>query len=218
MSGISIVVADDHPMFVGGLRALLETEPELHLTGVARTGTEAVELVRRERPDVVLMDLQMPELSGVEATRRIVAEQPATGVLVLTMFDDDQSVFAAMRAGARGYLLKDADEDDLLRAIRAVADGEAIFGPGIARRLIEFFATGAGPAGGDLAARAFPQLTEREREILEMIAAGLSNGEITRRLVLSPKTVRNHASNIFAKLRVASRAEAIVAARKAGLG
>jgi DNA-binding NarL/FixJ family response regulator len=217
VTDISIVVADDHPMYVGGLRALLETEPGLRLVAVARDGDEAVEVVARERPDVVLMDLQMPGLSGIEATRRVVAAQPETAVLVLTMFDDDQSVLAAMRAGARGYLLKDCGEEELLRAIRAVAEGEAILGPGVANRLGGLL--GGDPAAGrELSARSFPQLTVREREILELLAAGHSNSEITRRLVLSPKTVRNHVSNVFAKLGVSSRAEAIVAARNAGLG
>jgi DNA-binding NarL/FixJ family response regulator len=218
MTTLSIVVVDDHPMFVGGLRALLETEPELRLAGVARNGEEALEVVAREQPDVVLMDLQMPGMSGVEATRRILREQPDVAVLVLTMFDDDHSVFAALRAGARGYLLKDTNEEELVRAVRAVGDGEAIFGAAIANRLIDFFAAREPTGDRDLAQRAFPQLTDREREILELVAAGLSNTDITRRLVLSPKTVRNHVSNIFGKLQVASRAEAIVAARKAGLG
>jgi DNA-binding NarL/FixJ family response regulator len=159
------------------------------------------------------MDLNMPGGDGIEATRRIVATSPHIAVLVLSMYEDDEQVFGALKAGARGYLLKGADRGELVRAIRSVASGGAIFGPGIARRLMSFFA--ARPA---VDVTAFPELTEREREILDMVARGLSNTEITRRLVLSPKTVRNHVSNIFSKLQVADRAQAIVRAREAGLG
>jgi DNA-binding NarL/FixJ family response regulator len=166
------------------------------------------------QPDIVVMDLNMPGLNGIDATRAILRANPGTGVLVLTMFDDDESVFAAMRAGARGYLLKGADKDEIARAVLAVASGEAIFGPAVAQRVIDYFST-ARPAGQP---PAFPELTEREREILELIAQGHRNPAIAKRLVLSPNTVRNHVSSIFAKLQVADRAQAIIRAREAGLG
>lgn len=210
---IRILIADDHAGFRSGLAALLGTQPELALVGEAATGDEAVAAALRLQPDVVLMDLNMPGLDGIAATRRIVDTSPHIAVLVLTMADNDAAVFDALRAGARGYLLKGADRAELGRAIRAVASGEAIFGPDVARRLMAFFATGASPR-----ATAFPELTEREREILELIARGLSNQQIVNRLVVSPKTVRNHVSNIFSKLQVRDRAEAIVRAREAGLG
>ena len=209
---IRVLVADDHPFFRDGVRALLDSVSDTQVVGEAATGDEAVELALAARPDVVLMDLQMPGLDGIGATRRIVRGAPETGVIVLTMFDDDDSVFAAMRAGARGYLLKGADQDELLRAVRAVAAGEALFSPAIARRLMGFFA--ALPRGPQI----FPELTEREREVLELIAQGVGNQDIAQRLSLSPKTVRNHGSIIFSKLQVADRARAIVLAREAGLG
>lgn len=210
---IRILIADDHPLFRRGLRAALDNESEFEVVGEAETGEQVVERTLELQPDVVVMDLQMPGKSGIEATREIVRQSPHLGVLVVTMFEDDDSVFAAMRAGARGYLLKGADHDEMARAIRAVASGEAIFGVALAARLIDYFAASAGGP-----ARAFPQLTAREREILELIAQGRRNPEIARRLVLSPKTVRNHVSNIFAKLQVIDRAQAIVKARQAGLG
>src|SRR5262245_59736147 len=191
---------------------LLDAQPDegAEIVGEASNGLEAVELARELQPDVVVMDLQMPELNGIEATQRIVEESPHIGVLVLTMFEDDDSVFAAMRAGARGYLLKGADQAEIVRAIHAVGSGEAIFGPHIARRVMDFFS-------GERTAVPFPDLTAREREVLELVAQGRSNAEITRALVLSPKTVRNHVSNVFTKLQVADRAQAIVKARDAGL-
>jgi DNA-binding NarL/FixJ family response regulator len=207
-----IVVADDHPLFRDGLRTVASLEPDLDLVGEASNGVDAVTLALELEPDVVVMDLHMPDLNGIEATRQIVEARPEAGVLVLTMFQDDDSVFAAMRAGARGYLLKGAGHDEVVRAIAAVARGEAIFGPAIAQRVIEFFAQPAAPA------QPFPELTVREREILELVAQGRSNGEIAARFVLSPKTVRNNVSSIFTKLRVADRAQAIVRAREAGLG
>jgi DNA-binding NarL/FixJ family response regulator len=211
---IRILVADDHGPFRAGLRALLETAGDLEVVAEAGDGEAAVAAVRATAPDVVLMDVNMPGLDGVAATRRIGDLAPHVAVLVLTMHDDDETVFAAVRAGARGYVLKGAGRAELLRAVRAVASGEAIFGPAVARRLVAFFDRPApvpDPA-------AFPELTEREREILDLVARGRSNAEITAELVLSPKTVRNHVSNVFAKLQVRDRAEAIVRAREAGLG
>jgi DNA-binding NarL/FixJ family response regulator len=210
---IDILVADDHPAFRRGLELMLVEVADFRIVGMAETGTRAVELAGSLAPDVVLMDLRMPDLDGIEATRRIGRIAPAPAVVVLTMFEDDDSVFAAMRAGARGYLLKGADQEEIVRAIRAAAAGEAIFGPEIASRVISHFARGAGSTTA-----AFPSLTDREREVLEMIAAGKGNATIAHELVISLKTVRNHVSNIFTKLQVPDRAGAIVKARKAGLG
>lgn len=211
---IRVLVADDHAAFRSGLRALLTTVEDISLVGEAATGDEVVTLAAARQPDVVLMDLNMPGQNGISATRRIVEAGPHIAVLVLTMYDDDASVFDAVRAGARGYLLKGARREEIVRAVRAVHSGEAIFGPGVARRLMAYFARPA----PDAAAEAFPELTDREREILGLVAQGMSNADITNRLVLSPKTVRNHVSNIFSKLQVRDRAEAIVRAREAGLG
>ncbi len=220
MNPLRVLIADDHPLFRSGLRALLGAVPDMAVAGEATTGKEAIALAAELQPDVIVMDLQMPGISGIEATRRILDAIPHIGVLVVTMFEDDYSVFAAMRTGAKGYVLKDADEEDMLHAIRAVGKGEAIFSPAIAQRVIDFF-TGArrrSEVERAVPARAFPELTSREREVLDLIAQGLSNPEIAARLYLSPKTVRNHISNIFAKLQVADRAQAIVRAREAGLG
>ncbi|MBA2712117.1 MAG: response regulator transcription factor [Rubrobacteraceae bacterium] len=213
-SNIRILIADDHALFRGGLNALFLSVSDTEVVGEAATGEEAVALAADLQPDVVLMDIQMPGINGIEATRAIVRNSSHAGVIVVTMFEDDDSVFAAMRAGARGYVLKGADQDEILKVIRAVADGEAHFGLEIASRLMDFFSTPR-PA---TPSEAFPELTAREREVLDLIAAGLSNQEIARHLYLSPKTVRNHISNIFTKLQVADRAQAIVRARKAGLG
>ncbi|RME80411.1 MAG: DNA-binding response regulator [Caldilineae bacterium] len=210
---IRLLIADDHPVFRFGLRALLQGEPGMEVVGEATTGREAVDMALALRPDVVLMDLNMPEFNGIEATRRIRSDAPEIAVLVITMFDDD-TVFAAMRAGARGYLLKGAEGEETLRAVRAVAHGEAIFSPGIADRIMDYFAHASSHANST----PFPELTERELEVLTLIAQGLTNRAIANRLVLSEKTVRNHVSNIFGKLQVADRAEAIVRARDAGLG
>jgi DNA-binding NarL/FixJ family response regulator len=210
----SILLADDHAIFRYGLRAMLGSTPEFEVVGEAATGEEAVARATELRPDVVFMDIQMPGVNGIEATRRIVESDPSVGVVILTMFDDDDSVFAAMRSGARGYVLKGADADEVLRVTRAVASGEAHFGPGIAQRLMSFFSTPKPTALSEV----FPELTAREREVLDLIASGRGNAEIARRLFLSPKTVRNHVSNIFTKLQVADRAQAIVRAREAGLG
>ena len=209
-----VLIADDHTSFRSGLRALLETAGDMAVVGEAGTGDETVSKAVALQPDVVLMDLNMPGIGGLEATRRIVDQAPHVAVLVVTMYDDDDSVFDAVRAGARGYVLKGAQRAELLRAVRSVVAGEAIFGPGVARRLLASFARPR-PA---LGAAAFPELTEREREILELVARGRSNAEITAQLVLSPKTVRNHVSNIFSKLQARDRSEAIVRAREAGMG
>jgi DNA-binding NarL/FixJ family response regulator len=213
MEPLRVLIADDHPLFRDGLRALLASAPDTEVIGEAASGSEAIERALELQPDVVVMDLHMPEVNGIEATRRIVESSPHVGVLVLTMFEEDDSVFAAMRAGARGYLLKGSDHDETLRAIRAVGSGEAIFGAAIAERLMAFFASAP-----SVLPQAFPELTDREREVLELIARGETNAAIASRLSLSQKTVRNHVSNVFTKLRVADRAQAIVRAREAGLG
>jgi DNA-binding NarL/FixJ family response regulator len=210
---IRVVLADDHPMFREGMRAVLDALPEMELVADVGTGADAVEVALAIQPDVVVMDVQMPDLNGIDATRRIVTASPHVAVLVLTMFDDDDSVFAAMRAGARGYLLKGADHAELARAIRAVANGEAIFGPSVARRVMGYFAAATRDHHPALAG-----LTPREREVLELVAQGRGNAEIARALAVSAKTVRNHVSNIFTKLQVADRTEAILRARQAGLG
>jgi DNA-binding NarL/FixJ family response regulator len=209
-----VLVAEDHPVYRDGLRAMLAAAEGVELIGEAHDGDEAVRLAAELRPSVVLMDIQLPGRNGVEATRAICSSTPGTAVLVLTMFDDDESVFGAMQAGARGYLLKDAQSADLIGAIHTVAQGGAVFGPGVARRISAFFAAGdLGPR-----ARPFPELTERERQVLDRMARGEGNPIIADRLGLSLKTVRNYASTIFDKLMVASRSEAIVRAREAGLG
>ena len=211
---IRILIADDHPLFRAGLRALLESIPDTEVAGEAATGEEAVEVALAIVPDVVVMDINMPGLNGIDATRRIVDASEDVKVLVMTMHDDDEAVFAAIRAGARGYQLKGAAQDETLRAIRSVANGEAIFGPGIADRLQRFLAT---PPALD-PTQAFPQLTDRELEILQLLAERRTNAEIAAQLFLSQKTVRNYVSAIFAKLQVADRAEAGLLARAAGLG
>jgi DNA-binding NarL/FixJ family response regulator len=213
MDSIRVLIADDHVLFRDGLRALLRAAPETELVGEATTGDEAMTLAASLQPDVILMDIQMPGIGGIEATRQIVHASPHIAVLVVTMFGDDPSVFAAMRAGARGYLLKGATHAELLRAIQVVNSGEAIFSPDIARRLVAYFASMQLTPPLPL----FPELSEREREVLMLIAQGSTNAEIAARLVLSPKTVRNHVSNILSKLQVADRAEAILRARDAGL-
>jgi DNA-binding NarL/FixJ family response regulator len=210
---IDILLADDHAHFRAGIRALLLTEADVAVVGEATTGDEAVERAAALQPDVILMDLNMPGVHGIEATRRIVFSSPHIAVLVLSMFEDDDSVFAALQAGARGYLLKGAPKVELVRAIRAVSSGEAIFGPSIARRLMSYFAA----VHKVTPAHSFPELTEREREILALIAQHQSNSAIARHLTLREKTVRNYVSNICAKLQVVDRAEAIIRAREAGL-
>jgi DNA-binding NarL/FixJ family response regulator len=211
---LRVVIVDDHPVFLAGLKMLLDADPRTDVIGEASTGAEAIALAAQTQPDAVVMDLHLPDINGIEATRVITQTSPHIGVLVLTMYDDDDSVFAAMRAGARGYLLKGAGHGDIVHAIAAVGGGTAVFGPSIARRLIDYFATQRTVA----AVAPFPELTDREREILSLIAAGQNNAAIAERLFITAKTVRNHVSNIFSKLQVADRAGAIVRARKAGLG
>lgn len=210
---ISVVVADDHPVVRAGLTALLSSLPDVEVVGVAASGHAALREARAKRPDVAVLDLQMSGLDGLAATREITRAVPSVAVLVLTMYDDDESVFAAMRAGARGYIVKGAEQDEIARAIRAVAAGEAIFSAGVAKRVLGFLSSP--PA---VAADPFPQLTTRERDILGLLASGLSNAAIADRLRLAPKTVANNLSAIFAKLQVADRSQAIVRAREAGLG
>lgn len=214
MNPIRVLVADDHPVVRRGMRALLTSLDGVEVVGEAATGADAVREAQLAAPDVVMMDVQMPGMDGVEATRRVVAAAPGVAVLVLTMFDDDETVLSAMRAGARGYLLKGAEQEEILAALRSVVAGQVVVGPGVAQRLL---AALAGPRQVDQEV-VFPELTPREREILERIAAGESNGTIAAGLGLAAKTVGNHVSAIFAKLGVATRAEAIVRAREGGLG
>lgn len=211
-SPLRVVVADDHPVVRDGLAALLRFEPGIDVVETVADGRSAIRAAVTLHPDVLVMDIQMPGLNGVDATAEITKMAPSVAVLMLTMFDDDDSVFAAMRAGAVGYVLKGAEPDLVVRAVRAVADGQAIFGPGIARRLLGYFSAPRRPAD------AFPQLTTREHEILDLLAAGLPNATISTRLGLAPKTISNNISAIFTKLQVATRAEAAAQARAAGLG
>jgi DNA-binding NarL/FixJ family response regulator len=208
---VRVVLADDHPLFREGLRAVIDGADDLVVVGEAATGPEAVAVVLAQDPDVAVMDLHMPEYGGIEATRRILRERPQARILVLTMVEHDESLFAALRTGARGYLLKGSDRAEVLRAVRGVAAGDAIFGSGVADRLPALVAS------RPPAMRAFPELTERERDVLELIALGRTNAEIASALTLSLKTVRNHVSNVLTKLRVPGRAQAIVKAREAGL-
>jgi DNA-binding NarL/FixJ family response regulator len=213
-STIRVLIADDHNIVREGLLAVLGSEPDMEVVGEAATGEEVVERAAELRPGVILMDLQMPGVNGIEATRRILEINPEIGIVVLTMFEDDDSVFSAMRAGARGYVLKGAPPSEILKVLRAVAAGEAHFGPEIARRLVSFFSTPK-PASPE---KIFPELSAREVEILDLIAQGQSNAKIAARLFVSPKTVGNHISHIFTKLQVADRAHAIIRAREGGLG
>jgi DNA-binding NarL/FixJ family response regulator len=211
---IPVMIADDHQLFRDGLRALILAAADMEVAGEAATGREAIALAAKIRPKVILMDIQMPDMDGITATREIMAANPEVSVLIVTMFEDDQSVFTAMQAGARGYVLKGAKHEEMLRAIRAVSSGEAIFSAGIAERMMHFFV--ADPRAEPT--EAFPELTDREREVLALIAQGRANADIARQLTISVKTVRNHVSNILSKLQVADRAQAAIRARDAGLG
>ncbi|MGH9179881.1 MAG: response regulator [Acidimicrobiales bacterium] len=210
---IRVVVADDHPIVREGMRLLFQSRPDVEIVGEAGTGGDAVALAAATVPDVVIMDVHMPGLNGIEATRRVVAENPSVGVLVVTMYDDDETVFAAMRAGARGYLLKGAEQDEIVAAVTAVSRGDALFGAPVAARILSYFAQ---PLPGWKSA--FPELTERERQVLDLVASGRNNPAIGQALGMSTKTVANNVSNILTKLHAADRAEAIIRARDAGLG
>jgi DNA-binding NarL/FixJ family response regulator len=217
MTPIQLLIADDHLLFREGVKALLATADDIEIVGEASTGIEAVEAGLALGPDIVLMDINMPDLNGIQATLQILASQPQTGIIMLTMQEDDASVFAAMRAGARGYLLKGASPTEMLSVIRAVAEGQALFGPAIAARLMNYFQELERMPAASQPETPFPELTERELEVLRLIAQGYNNQEIAQKLVISPKTVRNHITSIFSKLQVADRAQAIVLARQAGL-
>ena len=214
MEPLRVLIADDHPVFRNGMRALLNSVPDIEVVGEASTSDEVIALAANLQPDVILMDLQMPGIGGIEATRRILHTSPHITILVVTMFEDEESVFATLRAGARGYVLKGTSPVEMVRAIQAAGSGEAIFSPAIAQRLIDFFAAPRPAAPPQV----FPELTDREREVLILIVRGHKNPEIANRLSISLKTVRNHVSNIFSKLQVADRAQAILRAREAGLG
>lgn len=213
VSKINVLIADDHTLFRDGLLALLNSVEDIEVVATAEDGKSAVRQATVSQPDVILMDILMPRLNGIEATREIVRTSPHIGVVMLTMFEDDESVFEAMRAGARGYILKGADQDEVLRAIRAVARGEALFGPSIATRLMDFLTP-----PDQTVPEAFPELTDREREILSLIAQGDSNSKIAKKLHVTLKTVRNHVSNIYNKMQVTDRVQAVLRAREAGLG
>ena len=210
---LRVLIADDHPLFRDSLGTAISAMPDVQIVGEAGDGQQAVELTNALTPDVVIMDIFMPTLNGIDATRQITASQPQTAVLVLTMADSDDSVFAAMRAGARGYLVKGADRHEIARALATVASGELVFGAALARRVLTWFAT------ADTTRMApFPELTDREREVLDLLAQGLTNAAIAARLFVSDKTIRNHVSNVFTKLHVTDRASAVARARDAGLG
>jgi DNA-binding NarL/FixJ family response regulator len=217
MDTIKIVIVDDHALFREGLRALFKAIGDIELVGEATSGMEAVALVEEHQPDVVLMDIDMPGMNGVEATRSILDQSASTGIVMVTMLEDDASVFSAMRAGARGYVLKGAQPAELLQTIRAVANGQALFGPAIAARIMRFFNLQSARFKAYQPEYAFPELTPRERDVLELIAQGDKNAEIAEKLVIGDKTVRNYITSIFSKLQVADRAQAIIKARDAGL-
>lgn len=216
MTNIKLMIADDHKLFREGIKALLAVTDDIEIVGEAEDGDAALKKSRELEPDVILMDINMPGLNGIRATEQILEKQPQMRIIMLTMLEDDASIFHAMRAGARGYLLKGADPQEVLSVIRAVAEGQALFGPAIATRLMNYFQELGTKPPLSPTATPFPELTERELEILRLIAQGLNNQEIAQKLVLSHKTVRNHITNIFSKLQVADRAQAIVRAREAG--
>lgn len=217
MTHIQLLIADDHLLFREGVKALLATADDIEIVGEASNGSEVVEACLALGPGIVLMDINMPDINGIQATQQILASRPQTGIIMLTMQEDDASVFAAMRAGARGYLLKGASPIEMLSVIRAVAEGQALFGPAIAARLMNYFQELGRMTAASQPETPFPELTERELEVLRLIAQGYNNQEIAQKLVISPKTVRNHITSIFSKLQVADRAQAIVLARQAGL-
>jgi len=216
MDKISILIADDHTLFRKGIRGMLEAEPDMLIVGEAATGNEALEQARKLMPDVVLMDIKMPDLDGVEATRVLHREMPHMGIIFCTMFEDDGMVFAGLKAGGRGYILKDADPETMLRAIRAVAHGESLLSPAVAQKVLRQFSAlpGAGPAERDPLC---DELTERELQVLGCIGQGHSNKEIAAQLGLSEKTVKNHIANIFSKLHVCDRTQAVLYAIRKGL-
>ncbi len=218
MEIIRLLVVDDHTLFREGLSALLSAIDDMELVGEATTGEESQLLAESLQPDVILMDINMPGINGVEATRKILRANPMIGIIMVTMLEDDASIFSAMRAGARGYVLKGAQHQELLQTIRAVAGGQALFGPAIATRIIDFFDKQETNIKKTLPADAFPSLTPRELEVLDLIAHGVNNAQIAEKLVISDKTVRNHITSIFSKLQVADRAAAIIEARNAGFG
>jgi DNA-binding NarL/FixJ family response regulator len=217
MTPIKLMIADDHRLFREGIKALLAVTDDIEIVGEAEDGGSTIEKCLELQPDVILMDINMPGLNGIQATARILERQPQSRIVMLTMLEDDASVFHAMRAGARGYLLKGADPQEVLSVIRAVAEGQALFGPAIAARLLNYFKELSIKPSLPRTGTDFQELTERELEVLRLISQGLNNQDIAHKLFLSPKTVRNHITNIFSKLQVADRAQAIVRAREAGL-
>lgn len=217
MSPIKLIIADDHRLFREGLKALLSVTDDIEIIGEAEDGDTVLKKCSVGQPDIILMDINMPGLNGIQATQAILEKHPQIGIIMLTMLEDDASIFNAMRAGARGYLLKGADPNEVLSVIRAVAEGQALFGPAIAARVLGYFKELSNNPNSKQAPVPFPELTERELEVLRLISQGLNNQEIAQKLFLSPKTVRNHITNIFSKLQVADRAQAIVRAREAGL-
>lgn len=217
MKKIRVLISDDHALFREGLRALLTATPDLEVAGEATDGESAVKQARNLQPDVILMDINMPDINGIEATRRILSTFPNLGIIMVTMLEDDASLFAAMKAGARGYVLKGAHHEDILQAIHTVADGQAVFGPAIAARMMMFFQNLNVTPKPKIPAEVFPELTDREREILQLMTQGASNKDLADKLVISGKTVSNHITSIFSKLQVADRAQAVLRARDAGL-
>jgi DNA-binding NarL/FixJ family response regulator len=209
---IRVMIVDDHPVYRDGLATLLDPLPEIDVVARASDGAEAVALAAEHQPDVIVMDVQMPGVNGIDATRTITTTSPATGVLVLTMGEDDGTVLAALRAGARGYLRKGAEQDEIVRAVTTVHGGGVVFGASLAARIAEVLTPASRPE------RPFPELTERETEVLDLIAAGRSNSQIAQALFLSPKTIRNNITSILSKLQATDRSEVIVRARDAGLG